>query len=40
MTRNSFDNHKNAQAKRTETRQFDRNIRSWERAKTPKENKR
>jgi hypothetical protein len=39
MTRNSFDNHKSEQAKRNETRQFDRNIRSWERAKSPKDKK-
>jgi hypothetical protein len=39
MIRNPFDNHKNAEAKRNETRQFDRNIRSWERSKTPKDKK-
>jgi hypothetical protein len=38
MMRNPFE-PKTHQAKRTETRQFDRNIRSWERAKAPKDKK-
>jgi hypothetical protein len=38
MIRNPFE-PKTPQAKHAKARQFDRNIRSWERAKTPKDKK-